>query len=52
VLGRGVRTDETVPGHGIGLAMVRDTIELYGGALAIEASELGGARFTVQLPGR
>ena len=52
VLGRGVRTDEKVPGHGIGLAMVRDSIELYGGALAIEASDLGGARVTVHLPGR
>ena len=52
VLGRGVRTDEKVPGHGLGLAMVRDTIELYGGALAIEASDLGGARVTVHLPGR
>ena len=52
VLDRGVRTDEKVPGHGLGLAMVRDTIELYGGALAIEASDLGGARFTVHLPGR
>ena len=41
---RGVRTDEKVPGHGIGLAMVRDSIELYGGALAIEARTSASAR--------
>jgi two-component system, OmpR family, sensor histidine kinase PhoQ len=52
VLQRGVRTDESVPGHGLGLAMVRDTVDLYGGTLAIEASSLGGARFSLRLPGR
>jgi two-component system, OmpR family, sensor histidine kinase PhoQ len=49
---RGVRADETVPGHGIGLAMVRDTVDLYGGQLAIDTSPLGGARFSLHLPGR
>jgi two-component system sensor histidine kinase PhoQ len=52
VLGRGVRTDERVPGHGIGLAMVQDTVELYGGTLAIDTASLGGARFTLRLPAR
>jgi two-component system sensor histidine kinase PhoQ len=52
VLERGVRTDESVPGHGLGLAMVRDTVDLYGGALSIDGSPLGGARFTLRLPGR
>ena len=52
VLERGVRADEKVPGHGLGLAMVQDTVELYGGQLLIDASPLGGARFTVRLPGR
>jgi two-component system, OmpR family, sensor histidine kinase PhoQ len=49
---RGVRTDENVPGHGIGLSMVQDTVEMYGGALTIDASALGGARFSVRLTGR
>jgi len=31
---------------------VHDTVDLYGGKLAIDASALGGARFTVHLPGR
>jgi len=49
---RGIRTDEKVPGHGIGLAMVHETVEMYGGSIKIEASQLGGARFVVRLPGR
>jgi two-component system, OmpR family, sensor histidine kinase PhoQ len=52
VLQRGVRADENVPGHGLGLAMVRTTVELYGGRLQVDASPLGGARFTLLLPGR
>jgi two-component system sensor histidine kinase PhoQ len=49
---RGVRTDESVPGHGIGLAMVQDAVEMYGGVLIIDESTLGGARFALRLPGR
>jgi two-component system, OmpR family, sensor histidine kinase PhoQ len=52
VLERGVRADETVPGHGLGLAMVRDTVDMYGGRLMIDTSALGGARLTLKLPGR
>jgi two-component system sensor histidine kinase PhoQ len=52
VLKRGGRADEATPGHGLGLAMVHDTVELYGGTLRIDASSLGGARFELRLPGR
>jgi two-component system sensor histidine kinase PhoQ len=52
VLQRGGRADEATPGHGLGLAMVHDTVALYGGALRIESSDLGGARFVLKLPGR
>jgi two-component system sensor histidine kinase PhoQ len=52
VLERGVRADQNVPGHGLGLAMVHDTVDLYGGQLSVDASPLGGARFSVRLPGR
>jgi two-component system sensor histidine kinase PhoQ len=52
VLVRGGRADEATPGHGLGLAMVHDTVELYGGRLRIDASELGGAHFELRLPGR
>lgn len=52
VFERGVRTDEHMPGHGLGLAMVRDTVDLYGGTLTISRSPLGGASITLHLPGR
>jgi len=52
VLERGVRADQNVPGHGLGLAMVHDTVDLYGGRLSIDTSPLGGARVTVRLAGR
>ncbi len=50
VLQRGVRADEAAPGSGLGLAIVRDLAELYGGAIALEASPSGGLRARVQLP--
>lgn len=52
VLRRGGRADEATPGHGIGLPMVHETVELYGGTMTIDASAFGGARFTLKLPGR
>ncbi|HVR81577.1 MAG TPA: ATP-binding protein [Luteimonas sp.] len=51
VLQRGVRGDERVQGHGIGLAIVQDIVRGYRGTLEVHASdELGGARFQVSLP--
>lgn len=51
VLQRGVRGDERVQGHGIGLAIVQDIVRSYRGELLVAASqELGGARFEVKLP--
>jgi two-component system sensor histidine kinase PhoQ len=52
VLERGGRADEETPGHGIGLSMVHDSVALYGGAMRIDSSPLGGARFELKLPGR
>ena len=51
VFARGARTDEKVPGHGIGLAVVREIVDAYGGTASIGSSELGGACVQLQLPG-
>jgi two-component system sensor histidine kinase PhoQ len=51
VLQRGVRGDERVQGHGIGLSIVQDIVKAYQGELHVDRSEeLGGARFSVRLP--
>lgn len=48
LLQRGVRGDERVQGHGIGLAIVQDILRAYRGELQIDHSEeLGGTRFCV-----
>ncbi len=51
VLQRGVRGDERVQGHGIGLSIVQDLVKAYHGELVVDRSpEFGGARFSVRLP--
>lgn len=51
ILHRGVRADESTPGQGIGLAMVRDIVQAYGGRLELDASPaLGGARVVLVFP--
>lgn len=47
---RGRRADEATPGHGIGLAMVAEMVELYRGQLRLDVSPLGGARIDLVLP--
>ncbi|MBV8660027.1 MAG: GHKL domain-containing protein [Burkholderiales bacterium] len=48
-LQRGVRLDEQVPGHGIGLTVVADIVAAYGGSIRIDRGELGGGRVTIVL---
>jgi two-component system sensor histidine kinase PhoQ len=48
-LGRRVRLDEQVPGHGIGLAVVKDLVASHQGELSIARSPLGGAQVDVFL---
>ncbi len=52
ILERGARADEQVEGQGLGLAMVREIVDLYDGTLEIGNSTLSGALVTVCLPGR
>ena len=47
LLERGMRLDESAPGHGIGLAVVRDIAASYGGEVRIAKSGLGGTEVTV-----
>ncbi|MGO3983283.1 sensor histidine kinase [Pseudomonas sp. SAS7] len=50
VLERGSRLDEQVDGHGLGLGIVRDIVDAWGGRLALEQSPLGGLRVSIDLP--
>ncbi|MDR4651085.1 MAG: ATP-binding protein [Nitrosomonas sp.] len=52
ILERGVRADQSIPGHGIGLAIVRDIIQVYGGNLFIEKNHPVGACVTIALSNR
>lgn len=52
VLNRGTRLDEQTDGHGLGLGIVRDIVEVWGGTLQLEESEWGGLKVVVALPGR
>lgn len=50
VLQRGVRGDERVQGHGIGLSIVQDILKGYRGDLIVSHSDaLGGARFEARV---
>ncbi len=47
---RGQRADQYDSGHGIGLAMVAEIVASMKGDMALQQSDLGGARFDVSLP--
>jgi signal transduction histidine kinase len=49
-LSPGVRLDETVPGSGLGLAVVGDLVRLYGGEIELTQSPQGGLRSVLRLP--
>jgi signal transduction histidine kinase len=49
-LERGERLDEAMPGSGLGLSIVRDLAESYGGSLTLEKSKRGGLQAVVDLP--
>ncbi len=46
---RGVRSDGLQGGQGIGLAVVRDIVQSYGGELNVSTSDLGGARIDITI---
>ena len=49
VLARGGRLDATKPGAGLGLAIVGDLVETYGGSLVLKRSPLGGLKVELRL---
>jgi two-component system sensor histidine kinase PhoQ len=49
LLKRGVRGDERVEGHGLGLAIVLEIVSAYNGDISIQHSDLGGACVCVSL---
>ncbi len=51
LLQRGVRGDERVQGHGIGLAIVSDIVAAYEGSINVERGALGGAKIVLTFPG-
>jgi len=57
--GRGVDEDDrsdlfefgySTEGHGFGLALVREVVDLHGGSIAVTDGDAGGARFEVECP--
>lgn len=52
VLGRGNRLDEQVNGHGLGLGIVKDIVESWGGRIRLLDSAMGGLQVRIDLPER
>ena len=52
ILDRGQRGHQRgdVPGQGLGLAVVAEIVELYGGSIKVARSAMGGASFELRLP--
>lgn len=50
---RGLRLDESKPGHGLGLAICREIVDFYGGEMQFAPDvELGGLAVSIRLPQR
>jgi signal transduction histidine kinase len=50
VLRRGVKLDEKVQGSGLGLDIVKELVDVYGGSLQLKRSVLGGLLAELRLP--
>jgi two-component system sensor histidine kinase PhoQ len=51
LINRGVRADEKIAGHGLGLSIVSEIIREYQGSMEISRSPtLGGLRICIRIP--
>ena len=50
ILQRGARADTLSQGQGIGLAVVTDIVSSYGGEIAVDKSDLSGAKIKIVFP--
>ncbi|MCC0020510.1 MAG: HAMP domain-containing histidine kinase [Nitratireductor sp.] len=50
-INRGTRIDESMPGSGLGLSIVRDIVSEYQGEMRLEVSPSGGLRVHLEVPG-
>ena len=50
-ISRGKRLDQSKPGSGLGLSIVAELVDLYGGELDLDRSPKGGLRVVTKLPG-
>lgn len=50
ILQRGARSDTLAQGQGIGLAVVTDIVSSYGGEIAVDISDLSGAKIKIVFP--
>jgi len=50
VVHRGHKLDDSKPGHGQGLGIVKDIADLYGGSLELDKSRMGGLKAELSLP--
>lgn len=49
-MARGARLDEAAPGQGLGLSILKETVDLYAGELKFERGQLGGLKARLRLP--